>query len=271
MSNLNNILDPKKPLSDVIADFIKFYADYKIHVALPVKVVKYNSDNQTVDCCRVIRARNNVTGEMDNPGKLLLTSIPVAYQAVDTDIYNALPIQKDMPGTVVFYDKSIDNWVNTDGTQIVDDDLDPRSHDMSDAFFIPGTFPFKKNLDGASTSDWIWRNKNMKITLDPDGKISIEGATDEVLTVVSDALGHISGYYTNMLTHLAALNIGVTALNTMGAALVVPTGLPDAGSKTAFTGAMGAWLASLTTMTTNVTTDKTNIDADKLKIDGLKI
>jgi len=205
----NQTISEKEPLDVAIQRFIEYWCNYNVHVALPVRVEKYNAENQTVDCIRMIRSRNNINGAMDDPGKALLCSIPVQFHASDTDIFSAIPIKKGTLGTVVFFDKSIDNYIQSDGSSVVDDSLDPRGHDLSDAFFMPGIFPFKKNLDGNSETDWVMRNKNMKITLDPTGRISIEGATQEVITVISDFMDHAKTLVENLLGSGIIVN-GVT-------------------------------------------------------------
>ena len=227
------------------------------HVCLPAKIDTYDSSTQSADVLLMINEIDPDSGEQDNTEQFLLTGVPVQFYASKSDSFVSLPLGTDTFGCVVFADKSLDDYLQSDGNQPVDENLDPRNHDLSDAVFVPGMRPYSQYINGYSSDNMVIKNSNMKIELDPNGKISITGGSNELISIIEDSLGHIIGFYNN-------LNVAFGAINTMGAALVVPTGLPDTTTKTTFTTAMSAFITALAV-------DNANLTADKAKITDLKI
>jgi len=116
--------------------------------------------------------------------------VPVHHlSSDDRKAYIHLPIKKGDLGMAVFCERSIDKWLSGEG-QIVSPE-DPRHHSLSDAFFIPGVLPFSQAIQGLNGNDLTIANDQIKITLYPEGKVSIEGATQEFLDIVDSILDHL--------------------------------------------------------------------------------
>ncbi len=86
-------------------------------------------------------------------------------------------------------ERSIDTWLSGDGQITATNN--PRHHDLSDAIFIPGVRPFKSALTDVSETNLVIQNDSIRIEMDPSGKISVMGATKELLTVLSGVLDHL--------------------------------------------------------------------------------
>ncbi len=161
-----------------------------LHVCLPARVETYDPAQQKADVKPLLKKRYNADGK---PAELpVIASVPVQWpSAGNGSAYIHLPIKSGDLGMVIFCERSLDNWLSGTG-QIVTPD-DPRHHDISDGIFIPGVRPFGTPLADVPADNLRLQNSLLRIELDPSGKISIEGAADELLTVISDVIGHVAG------------------------------------------------------------------------------
>jgi hypothetical protein len=159
-----------------------------VHTALPAKVDKYDSSTQKADVKPLLRKKYRASDAATEIP--VIPSVPVQWpSAAGGDAYIHLPLKAGDLGIVVICERSIDTWLAGDG-QITSPN-DPRHHDLTDAVFIPGVRPFKAALSGVSADNLVIRNDTLRIELDPSGKISIEGASQELLTIIDNILAHL--------------------------------------------------------------------------------
>ncbi len=162
---------------------------YDVHVCLPARVETYDHSLQKADVKPLLKKRYKSTGETELP---VVTSVPVQWPAAaNKTAYLHLPLKPGDIGMLIFCERSIDAWLSGTGQIVVPSD--PRHHNLSDGIFIPGLQPFGAPLENTRADNAIFQNGQMRVELDPDGKISISGATEEFLSIVDSMLDHLIG------------------------------------------------------------------------------
>ena len=159
-----------------------------LRVCLPAKVEKYTPSEQKADITPLLRKKYKVDGaEVDMP---VITNVPVQWpSASGGSSFLHLPLKAGDKGMAIFCDRSLDRWLAGEGEIVTPDDV--RIHHISDAFFIPGINAFKTALENIPADNAVLQNGNMRIEMDPSGKISIEGSSKEFLTIADDLLGEL--------------------------------------------------------------------------------
>lgn len=175
-----------KTLARIIQEAIAAHL-YDVHVCLPARVEKYDAATQKADVKPLLKKRYKIDGDVELP---VVTSVPVQWpSAANGAAYLHLPVAKGDLGMLVFCERSLDAWLQGAG-QIVSPD-DPRHHHLSDGIFVPGLRPFGSPLAATSAANAVLQNGQMRVELSPDGKISIQGAGNEFLTIVDSILDHL--------------------------------------------------------------------------------
>lgn len=209
-----------------------------VHTAMPGKVLEYDVSTLKAKIQPLLK-RKFVTE--DKAGDLpIINKVPVWAPGGVNSIFHT-PVAEGDTGLIIFCERSIDTWKSGEGGSVSPDD--PKTHDLSDAIFFPGLYPFSKVISGLSETNITIKNSDLKIEIDPSGKISISGPSEELVSVLVDFAGHISTF------------IG----NVSGANILVGSG-----------SSAGPWPFSPADIAL-FTTDQTNIDSDKSKIEGFKI
>lgn len=178
----------KDDLARAIVEFVKDSVS-NMPVAIPAVVEAYHPERQTADI-RLLLSRKLRNGDYDDPTKYVLPEIPVQQFAADDDCFLYLPVEKDTTGILLTMDCDLWAWVigNSEGTRRTFSD---RTHDLSDSVFMPGIRRNTAAVRPTSLNDLDaeFKNGSMRVTLHPDGKIEIKGASAEVIAVLSDAIG----------------------------------------------------------------------------------
>lgn len=177
-------------ISDLYGNDITFYErligkiGFNFHVCLPCIVQKYNSDSNTIECQPTIRERvineDNIITYQNYP---LLVDVPVCFtQSSNASI--TFPINTGDECIVVFSDLAIDNWFVNGNIQ---NPVEQRRHDLSDAFAIFGVRNQNKNQPQYDNDSLIinYKNSVLKIT-DSDILFTIKGRKDYSLNVLID-------------------------------------------------------------------------------------
>lgn len=176
-----------KTLSQILREAILSQL-YDLHVCLPGRVEKYAAGRQKADVKPLLTKRYKI--EAKDTELPVITDVPVQWPAAGGGAaYLHLPLAKGDLGILVFCERSLDAWLQGSG-QVVSP-ADPRHHHLSDAIFVPGVRPFGAALGNVSADNAILQNGQMRIELAPDGKISIQGASEEFLTIVDSVLDHL--------------------------------------------------------------------------------
>ena len=179
--------DVTPSLRELLGNEIKSYM-LDLHTAMPARVESYDAATQKADVKPLLSKKyRNGTIVTQIP---VIPSVPVQWPSSNGGAaYIHLPLKAGDLGIVIICERSIDSWLSGDGQITAPND--PRHHDLSDAVFIPGVRPFKAALSDVSENNLAIQNGSIRIELDPSGKISIEGASEEMVSVLSGVLGHL--------------------------------------------------------------------------------
>jgi len=162
--------NPELNLSILIENMIRSRV-LDIHTATPGIVAKYDSEKQTADIQLAIKrkiAKDGTTIPVP-----LLKSVPVIFPRTGK-VSQHFPLEKGDGVLVIFCERSIDSWRNSDGASIVEPDTTPRFHDYNDAIALPGLLPTGKEMVFDSPEEGaghVIASELMKISLTSDGKI----------------------------------------------------------------------------------------------------
>ena len=173
--------------SEVLKNAIKAQL-LDVHVSLPAKIKDYDASTQKASITPLLRKKYlKDNAEIDLP---VINNVPVQWPSASGGYsFLHLPLKAGDVGMAIFCDRSLDIWKSGDNSIVTPND--PRHHNISDAIFIPGVNAFKSALQNIPADNAVLQNGSMRIEIDPSGKISIEGATKEFLTIVDDLLNEL--------------------------------------------------------------------------------
>jgi len=167
----------------------------EIHVSVPGKIKEYDSDTQKATVVPLLKKKwkDGLSTLSDLP---VLSNVPVhCLSANNRKTFIHMPLKAGDLGMIMFCDRSIDNYLSSspqEGNEVKPTfHNSPRHHDLSDAWFVPGILPFSLALQNITTDDIIIKNDNTKITISPDGKISIENSNYELLETLSTLIQNL--------------------------------------------------------------------------------
>ena len=135
----------------------------QLRVSMPCEVVRYNSNRQMVDV-RIVQPEIDLAG--NNIPMPVITNIPVSFVRCGNS-HITHPINKGDTGFIVFADRDISSWVETNNTSVVDS---ARTHSMQDSYFVPGIVGGGNN---ANPNDVEIKYNNTTIHLRKNGDVDI--------------------------------------------------------------------------------------------------
>lgn len=154
----------------------------KTFVSLPGQVTSYDINTQKAQILPIMKIKYE---NIENPVTLpVVNSVPVKWDSANNgDAYIHLPLKSGDLGMLTFCDRSIDSYLLV--TEDIEGQITPlfhdkkRQHSLNDAWFTPGILPFSKALQDTSSVDLIIKNGDLRIEIDPDGKIAILNSEKE--------------------------------------------------------------------------------------------
>ena len=135
----------------------------QLRVSMPCEVVRYNSKRQMVDV-RIVQPEIDLAG--NNIPMPVITNIPVSFVRCGNS-HITHPINKGDTGFIVFADRDISSWVETNNRSVVDS---ARTHSMQDSYFVPGIIGGGTN---ANANDVEIKYNNTTIHLRKNGDVDI--------------------------------------------------------------------------------------------------
>ena len=135
----------------------------QLRVSMPCEVVRYNSKRQMVDV-RIVQPEIDLAG--NNIPMPVITNIPVSFVRCGKS-HITHPINKGDTGFIVFADRDISSWVETNNKSVVDS---ARTHSMQDSYFVPGIVGGGNN---ANPNDVEIKYNNTTIHLRKNGDVDI--------------------------------------------------------------------------------------------------
>ncbi|HED3533579.1 TPA: Gp138 family membrane-puncturing spike protein [Klebsiella pneumoniae] len=150
-------------------DRVKDKSVANARTALPGVILSFDPD--TVTCAVSLCSKSSKPVPYEDIGKTesmdfpLLVDLPVVFPR-GGGVTLTFPLAEGDECLVVFSDRCIDFWWQNGGTQEL---VDWRSHDLSDAFVIPGPQSQAKKIGGISTSAVELRSDDgeTKLSLNP--------------------------------------------------------------------------------------------------------
>ena len=139
----------------------------QLRVSMPCEVVTYDSKRQMVDV-RIVQPEIDLAG--NNIPMSVITNIPVSFVRCGNS-HITHPINKGDTGFIIFADRDISSWVETNNKSVVDS---ARTHSMQDSYFVPGIVGGGKN---ANPNDVEIKYNNTTIHLRKNGDVDINTPT----------------------------------------------------------------------------------------------
>jgi len=192
----------------------------RLRVCMPARIEKYDSDTHLATVQPLIKVKFYKRKE---PELLrFIERVPVIHPRTASAIIR-LPVKKGDICTLVFADRSIENWIAGDGTEKYSNDK--RMHHLEDAYAILGGYPEGKPYT-ANNPDAL------EIEVSPETKITIGNGTDELLKLAFDAFTELKTLTEELSTTLTNIQ-AITVIGNLGSPTSTPiNALAFAATKT---------------------------------------
>lgn len=148
-------LDEMNPLPERMDSIRQRQTMNKIRCHVPGIVQAYDAAQQTVTVQVAIRELFNNDGVEEWTEVPLLLDVPIVFPRAGGYVLT-LPITQGDEVLVCFGDSCIDAWWQNGGVQ---NQIDIRRHDLSDAFAIPGPWSQPRRVSNYSTNSCQLRNE----------------------------------------------------------------------------------------------------------------
>lgn len=190
--------DPRTTLEKVIQTAIDTSLK-ELHTSLPGVVQSFDPVEQTADIQPTIQRKQG--GQLvDLP---LLVGVPVRFPKV-ADFCITLPLKEGDEVSVIFAERSIDNWLLDGGIQSAGD---IRKHSLSDAYAIPMLYSQNNKITNFDPDNIQIRSDDGSafITIDTSGNILLNGDADFV-TAFTDMKTAFDQLKTDLNTFITLYN-----------------------------------------------------------------
>ena len=213
-----------------------------LRVCMPGKVESYDHDTHLATVQPLLKVK--FYGR--EVSKLLpsVARVPIVHPRSSNAMIR-VPITKGSIVTMVFADRSLENWISGNGDP--KEPIDNRKHHLSDAYAIPGGYPEKV--------DWPADNPDaLEIIVKPGTKMTIGNGTEELLQLAHDAFNSLKDLCGQLSQAMTDIQLETHQVTSLGA----PTGVPLNASS----------YATIKTAVDNIETavDTTIADLEKIKI-----
>ena len=160
-------LDEMNPLPERMDLMRQRQTMNKIRCHVPGIVQSYDAAQQTVTVQVAVRELFNKDGEETWTEIPLLLDVPIVFPRAGGYVLT-LPINQGDEVLVCFGDACIDAWWQNGGVQ---NQIDIRRHDLSDAFAIPGPWSQPRRVSNYSTNSCQLRNEAGTAYVEIDGSV----------------------------------------------------------------------------------------------------
>ena len=199
----------------------------QLRVSMPCEVVRYNSKRQMVDV-RIVQPEIDLAG--NNIPMPVITNIPVSFVRCGNS-HITHPINKGDTGFIVFADRDISSWVETNNKSVVDS---ARTHSMQDSYFIPGivgggTNANPNDVEIKYNNSTIHLRKNGDVDINTPSKVNVNASSEVNVTTNKLTVNAPNSYFNG--------NVFVSQLLTTGGFVSNGT---SGGGTAQFTGSINA-------------------------------
>ncbi len=214
-------------LSELIRNSFDFYQE-DIHTCLPGRVEKYDPGEQRADVQPMVQRRLVAEDGTELIEALpQIPEVPVAFPR-SGEFFVSFPVKQGDLGILVFAERSMELYLEGEGRkQEGDDPADYRKHDLTDAFFIPGGYPWKRSIKEADPDNMVMGKDEggLQIHVKPDGTmdIRVSGTADEVVALGNALKAFWDGTFTTWATgHTHPTGVGPSGPPTPGVPITFP-------------------------------------------------
>lgn len=142
-----------------------------IRVCMPAKIESYDYKTQKASVKITMQELYDDGSTVDYP---IISGVPVVFMAAGGASIN-LPVLKGDSCLVIFFDRDMSNWLLGGVGQKPNS---TRTHSMSDAVALMGLYSFNTISKAENNTDVLINYSGSKITIKPDGVLSIETTKD---------------------------------------------------------------------------------------------
>ncbi len=165
----------------------------ELHTAMPARVERYDSANQRADVKPVfLRVFLDEDGNEQTYEYPIVTDVPVHFPR-GGGAFIHLPISVGDLVLLVFAQRSLDRYLETDGKQIIDTQ-DARRHHISDAVAFAGLATSKNKVSVSTAADLIigLEDGSGELHVQPGGKFYFRAKGGAATPADGDALVRLS-------------------------------------------------------------------------------
>jgi hypothetical protein len=150
--------DPQQQVDDLTRGHIA-----EVHTAIPGRIESYDATKCLANVKPLLKRRFNVDGAdgeivQQDDEYPVITAVPVAFPR-GGGFCIAWPLTEGDPCLLVFSERSLDAYLDSDGASVIDPD-DARTHDVTDAVCIPGMTTKANPIPNAPTAHIVIGKEN---------------------------------------------------------------------------------------------------------------
>lgn len=157
----------------------------EIHTCLPGSIVEYYPKTQKADIKPTIQ---RLTVHEDGTELLeslpIIPDVPIRFTRA-AGFFITFPLEKGDLVALHVCERSIDNWLSGDGGDTDPDEF--RMHDLSDAFAVPGLYPFKRAIKDINSVNLVIGKDDggIQVHITPDGTMEVQyqGIADDAVAL----------------------------------------------------------------------------------------
>lgn len=219
----DNIYDPNnhsinsetKPLDQIIFTAIETMLK-ETHTWLPAKVVSITPGVSQVSIQPLLKRTYKFGKNAGKPVDLpVIPNVPIIMPRSET-YWISLPVQVDDTGIALFCERSLDAWKLTGGSV---DPNDTRMHNLTDAVFIPGLYPFippgpTPPISATPLTDLVLHNGAAEMCIQEAGTFKLQNETSaELFMLMNQLITSLVQLNTQLSTAVTATILGPQPLS----------------------------------------------------------
>ncbi len=181
----------------------------ELRVCLPGRIEQYDPDTHIASVQPLIKRR--FYGRREAVLLPIINQVPIVHPRTGTALIR-LPVASGDIVTLVFADRSIETWLQGNGTET--ESFDTRQHHLSDAYAILGGYPEGNKCKAKNP-------KALEIEVKDGTKITIGNGAEELLQLASDAFTELRSLIDEMSQAMTDIQ-QITVTGNLGS----PTGPP---------------------------------------------
>lgn len=210
----------RTPRLETVVDTVVENRLAAVHTCMPGRVVSFDGDRNAISVQPLLRdSYIDDDGVNQSESLPVISDVPVVYPRGGGGSFSIMfPLGAGDLVTLIFSEKSMDRWLSGDGSEVTPADL--RKHQLSDAYAVPGGYPFQEAVSPVgdkvvftygSTSIHI---SDSLIELGAEGsgdKVPLDSKVQQELNALRSALDALTNVVTTNATLYSAHSHAVPA------------------------------------------------------------